>query len=59
MKPNWRSQVLFHAAPTPKSDTVSGGVDDLNPIELNKNGVGTFFNEKKNFFTGKSQPSDF
>ena len=30
-------QVLFHAAVTPKSDVITGGIDDLNPIELNKN----------------------
>ena len=29
-------EVLFHAAITPKSDIISGGVEDLNPIELNK-----------------------
>ena len=34
-------EVLFHAAVTPKSDTISGGVDDLNPIELSQNGPTT------------------
>ena len=37
-------EVLFHAAATPKSDItsgdiISGGVDDLNPIELNRKEV--------------------
>jgi hypothetical protein len=34
-------EVLFHAAVTPKSDIISGGVDDLNPIELSQNGPTT------------------
>ncbi len=34
-------EVLFHAAITPKSDIISGGVDDLNPIELSQNGPTT------------------